>query len=197
LFTPQNKVEQLFIMKIKKYILVVSLVVCATQSGLFAQDGAPKERNQNPVMDATAFGFGTGMYGNYGILGGHLQIGVLDWLRLSGGITGSLAGDQPSGSFAMSNYWFLWQFNGALVFTSTKIYKGIARPYTSLGLTYYYDGKFKAGGMNGSIVVGLDLYMTQDYAIYIEGGINAPFMREALAPYLVGGQFGIGARTFF
>lgn len=157
----------------------------------------PAERNQNPVMDATAFSFGTGTYGNYGILGGALQIGVVDWLRLSGGITGSLTGDQPSGSFSFSNYAFLWQFSGGLMFTSTKIYKGIARPYTMLELTYFYDGRMKAGGLNGSFRIGVDLYMTQDYSIFIEGGVIAPFMREALAPTVVGGTFGLGARAYF
>ncbi len=157
----------------------------------------PVERNQAPVLDATAFGLGTGTYGGYGFLGGALQIGVTNWLRLSGGITGSLLGDQPSGSFSFSNYSLLWQFTGGLVFTSTKIYKGIARPYTALNLTYFYDAKFKAGGINGTFVIGVDLYMTQDYSIYIEGGVNAPFIRDVLAPQLVGGLFGIGARTFF
>ena len=66
-----------------------------------------------------------------------------------------------------------------------------------LNLTYFYDAKFKAGGINGTFVVGVDLYMTQDYSIYIEGGVNAPFIRDVLAPQLVGGLFGIGARTFF
>jgi hypothetical protein len=157
----------------------------------------PAERNQNPVMDATAFSFGTGMYGNNGILGGALQIGVVDWLRLSGGLTGSLLGDQPSGSFALSNYSFLWQFMGGLMFTSTKIYKNIARPYTMLELTYFYDAKMKAGGLNGSFRIGVDLYMTQDYSIFIEGGVIAPFMREALAPAVIGGTFGLGARAYF
>lgn len=155
------------------------------------------ERNQNPQMDATAFGMGTGTYGNYGFLGGHLQIGVADWLRLSGAITGSLPGDQPSGSFAMSNYAFLWHFSGGLMFTSTKIYKNIARPYTMLELTYFYDARMKAGGINGSFRIGVDFYMTQDYSIYVEAGVNAPFVRDLLAPQLTGGVVGIGARAFF
>lgn len=158
---------------------------------------APAPRGLAPQMDATAFGLGTGTYGNLGFLGGHLQIGVADWLRLSGAITGSLPGDQPSGSFALSNYWFLWHFSGGLMFTSTKVYKGIARPYTMLELTYFYDGNFKAGGLNGSFRVGVDLYMTEDYSIYIEAGVNAPFMRETKAPALVGGVVGIGGRTYF
>ncbi|MBN8220668.1 MAG: hypothetical protein J0L53_07070 [Spirochaetes bacterium] len=160
-------------------------------------ENLPVERNQNPVLDATAFGLGTGTYGGYGFLGGALQIGVANWLRLSGGITGSLLGDQPSGSFALSNYSLLWHFTGGLVFTSTKVYKGIARPYTSLNLTYFYDAKMKAGGINGTFVIGVDLYMTQDYSIYIEAGVNAPFIRDLLAPQLTGGLVGIGARTFF
>ena len=155
------------------------------------------ERNQNPQMDATAFGMGTGTYGNYGFLGGHLQIGVADWLRLSGAITGSLPGDQPSGSFAISNYAFLWHFSGGLMFTSTKIYKNIARPYTMLELTYFYDARMKAGGINGSFRIGVDFYMTQDYSIYVEAGVNAPFVRDLLAPQLTGGVVGIGARAFF
>jgi|JI10StandDraft_1071094.scaffolds.fasta_scaffold448011_2 hypothetical protein len=160
-------------------------------------DSLPVERNQNPVLDATAFGLGTGTYGGYGFLGGALQIGVANWMRLSGGITGSMLGDQPSGSFSLSNYSLLWHFTGGLVFTSTKIYKGIARPYTSLNLTYFYDAKMKAGGINGTFVIGVDLYMTQDYSIYIEAGVNAPFIRDVLAPQLTGGLVGIGARTFF
>ena len=155
------------------------------------------ERNQNPQLDATAFGMGTGTYGNYGFLGGHLQIGVADWLRLSGAITGSLPGDQPSGAFAMSNYAFLWHFSGGLMFTSTKIYKNIARPYTMLELTYFYDARMKAGGINGSFRIGVDFYMTQDYSIYVEAGVNAPFVRDLLAPQLTGGVVGIGARAFF
>ena len=162
-----------------------------------APESLPVERNQAPVMDATAFGLGTGTYGGYGFLGGALQIGVANWLRLSGGITGSLLGDQPSGSFALSNYSLLWHFTGGLMFTSTKIYKGIARPYTSLNLTYFYDAKMKAGGINGTFVIGVDLYMTQDYSIYIEAGVNAPFIRDVLAPQLTGGLVGVGARTFF
>jgi|GEM_PF-3112136 len=162
-----------------------------------AAQPANTERNQNPQMDATAFGMGTGTYGNYGFLGGHLQIGVADWLRLSGAITGSLPGDQPSGSFSMSNYAFLWHFSGGLMFTSTKIYKNIARPYTMLELTYFYDARMKAGGINGSFRIGVDFYMTQDYSIYVEAGVNAPFVRDLLAPQLTGGVVGLGARAFF
>ena len=55
----------------------------------------------------------------------------------------------------------------------------------------------KAGGINGTFVIGVELYMTQDYSIYIEAGVNAPFIRDLLAPQLTGGLVGIGARTFF
>lgn len=158
---------------------------------------APAPRQSGPQTDATAFGLGTGTYGLYGFLGGHLQIGVSDWLRLSGGITGSLPGDQPSGNFSMSNYALLWQFTGGLIFTATKVYKNIARPYFALDLTYYYDAKYKGGGINGDLRVGVDLYMTDDYSIYIEGGVLLPFIRDATTPLLNGGVMGIGARTFF
>lgn len=203
-------------MKKRSIPLILGAVTLLSASSLLAApkaaapDNAPKatpaatvaptasaERNQNPQMDATAFGMGTGTYGNYGFLGGHLQIGVADWLRLSGAITGSLPGDQPSGSFAISNYAFLWHFSGGLMFTSTKIYKNIARPYTMLELTYFYDARMKAGGINGSFRIGVDFYMTQDYSIYVEAGVNAPFVRDLLAPQLTGGVVGIGARAFF
>lgn len=154
-------------------------------------------RDPNPRLDATAFGLGTGIYGNLGILGGHLQIVAADWLRLSGSITGALPGDQPAGNFALANYRFLWQFSGGLVFTSTTIYKNLARPYTALELTYYYDAGLKAGGLNGSFRVGLDLYMTEDYSIYIESGVIAAFMRDAQAPQLGSAVMGIGARAYF
>ena len=160
-------------------------------------ENLPIERNQNPVMDATAFGLGTGTYGNYGFLGGHLQIGVANWFRLSGAITGSLPGDQPADSFAISNYWMLWHFTGGLMFLSPKVYKNIARPYSLFELTYFYDAKFKAGGINGTFKIGIDFYMTQDYSIYVEAGVNAPFYRDLLAPQLTGGVVGIGARTYF
>ncbi len=176
---------------------VTAATAAAKDNPAVAAQPTSSERNQNPQMDATAFGFGTGTYGNYGILGGHLQIGVADWLRLSGAITGSLPGDQPSGSFSMSNYAFLWHFSGGLMFTSSRIYKNIARPYTMLELTYFYDARMKAGGINGSFRIGVDFYMTQDYSIYIEAGVNAPFVRDLLAPQLTGGVVGIGARTFF
>jgi len=161
-----------------------------------AGDAKKVQRSDSPVLDATAFGFGTGTYGGNGILGGHLQIGVADWLRLHGGITGSLSGDQ-AGSFAMSNYWLQWQFSGGLMFTATQAYRGFLRPYTMLELTYYYDGKFKAGGLNGSLRVGVDIYMTQDYSIYVEAGIIAPFYRDVSAPVVSGGTLGVGGRTFF
>ncbi len=154
-------------------------------------------RDPNPRMDATAFGLGTGMYGNLGILGGHLQIAAADWLRLSGGISGALPGDQVTGQFALSNYRFLWQFTGGLIFTASQAYRGFLRPYTALELTYYYDAGFKAGGLNGSFRVGLDLYMTEDYSVYIEGGVIAPFMRDTQAPQLGSAVTGIGARAYF
>lgn len=214
IFTFRYKNEQLFTMKkqqILGYLAVLTLLGAqAATAAPAAKDTAVKaavaapaaqpantERNQNPQMDATAFGMGTGTYGNYGFLGGHLQIGVADWLRLSGAITGSLPGDQPSGSFSMSNYAFLWHFSGGLMFTSTKIYKNIARPYTMLELTYFYDARMKAGGINGSFRIGVDFYMTQDYSIYVEAGVNAPFVRDLLAPQLTGGVVGLGARAFF
>lgn len=212
-FTQAHKLEQLFTMNkiVISTLTCVAALFAAAPNIAAAKAAAPEaakpavsapapalaERSQNPQMDATAFGLGTGTYGNYGFLGGHLQIGVLDWLRLSGAITGSLPGDQPSGNFAMSNYWLLWHFSGGLVFTSTKLYKNIARPYSMLELTYFYDAKFKAGGVNGSFRIGVDFYMTQDYSIYIEAGVNAPFMRDMNAPALVGGVVGIGARAFF
>lgn len=213
-FTELNKLEHSFTMKRTLFNSMIGAAVLVAVASLSAAPkaapaepvakpavsapvSATSERNNNPQMDATAFGLGTGMYGQYGILGGHLQIGVADWLRLSGAITGSLAGDQPSGSFAMSNYWLLWQFSGGLMFTSTKVYKGIARPYTMLELTYFYDAKFKGGGINGSLRIGVDLYMTQDYSIYIEAGVIAPFVRDLAAPMVTGGTLGVGARTFF
>lgn len=156
----------------------------------------PQPRSQTPVMDATAFGMGVGAYGQYSTLGGHLQLGILDWLRLSGAITGALPGDQ-AGSFSFSNYSFLWQFSGAMVFTASKIYKNIARPYTALELTYYLDAKAKAGGLNGAFKIGLDLYMTQDYSIYVEAGVMMNFMRDIQAPAISGALVGLGARTFF
>ena len=178
----------------------------------FAQKGAKKEeaptvsasaeptaaqpRGRTPQMDATAFGFGAGQYGSLGFLGGHLQIGVADWLRLHGGITGSLPGDQPSGNFATSNYAFHWFFTGGLMFTG-NYYKNIARPYTMLDLTYYLDARSKAGGLNGGIRFGVDLYMTEDWGVYVEAGVNLAFMRETQAPANVGGVVGVGVRTFF
>jgi hypothetical protein len=129
-------------------------------------------------------------------LGGHLQIGVADWLRLHGGITGSLPGDQPSGNFATSNYAFHWLFTGGLMFTG-NYYKNIARPYTMLDLTYYLDARSKAGGLNGGIRFGVDLYMTEDWGVYVEAGVNLAFMRETQAPANVGGVVGVGVRTFF
>jgi hypothetical protein len=117
-------------------------------------------------------------------------------LRLHGGITGSLPGDQPSGNFSTSNYAFMWMFTGGLMFTG-GYYKNIARPYSMLDLTYQYDARAKAGGLNGGVRFGVDLYMTQDWAVYIEAGVNLAMMREALAPYNVGGVVGVGVRTFF
>lgn len=157
---------------------------------------APAPRTRTPQLDATAFGFGAGQYGNLGFLGGHLQIGVADWLRLHGGITGSLPGDQPSGNFSTANYAFHWFFTGGLMFTG-NYYKNIARPYTMLDLTYYYDARAKAGGLNGGIRFGVDLYMTEDWGIYIEAGVNLAFLREAAVLPNVGGVAGVGARTFF
>jgi len=154
-------------------------------------------RSQAPVMDATAFGMGVGAFGAYSVLGGDLQIGIADWLRLSGGIKGALAGDQPSGSFSFSNYYFLWQFSGAFVFTAPKLYKNIARPYTALELLPYYDAKFKGFGVNGAFKIGIDLYMTQDYSIYFEAGVMMVFTRELTAPPISGPLFNLGARTFF
>jgi hypothetical protein len=197
--------------KLSNLLTLVAFLALTAQSSLFAQKATTKEvapttsasapaslppRSETPQLDATAFGFGAGTYGNNGFLGGHLQIGVADWLRLHGGITGSLPGDQLSGNFSTSNYAFLWQFTGGLMFTG-NYYKNIARPYTMLDLTYYYDAKYKAGGMNGGVRIGVDLYMTRDWSIYVEAGANLNFMREALAPMNVGGVVGVGARTFF
>lgn len=154
------------------------------------------ERSQAPDLNATAFGLGAGIYGNYGFLGGALQIGATDWLRLSGGISGSLPGDQPAGNFSLSNYAFLWHFTGGLMIMG-KAYRGFLRPYTMFDLTYFYEARTKAGGLNGGIRVGMDIYMAQDWGIYIESGVNLPFTRDALASQLVGGVVGIGARTFF
>lgn len=197
--------------KLRKTFTLCACLLLPAQSLLFAQKAAAKDagniaassapaniapRGENPQLDATAFGFGAGSYGQYGFMGGHLQIGVADWLRLHGGITGSLPGDQPSGSFATSNYAFFWMFTGGLMFTG-NYYKNIARPYTMLDLTYQYDARAKAGGLNGGIRFGVDLYMTQDWAVYIEAGVNLAMMREALAPYNVGGVVGVGVRTFF
>jgi hypothetical protein len=208
-FTPFAEVEHSFNMrKLKKTLTLCACLLLPAQSLLFAQKAAAKEvappsapanlppRGENPQLDATAFGFGAGTYGQFGILGGHLQIGVADWLRLHGGITGSLPGDQPSGNFSTSNYAFMWMFTGGLMFTG-GYYKNIARPYSMLDLTYQYDARAKAGGLNGGVRFGVDLYMTQDWAVYIEAGVNLAMMREALAPYNVGGVVGVGVRTFF
>jgi len=208
-FTPFVEVEHLFNMrKLKKTFTLCACLLLPAQSLLFAQKAAAKEvapasapanlppRGEKPQLDATAFGFSAGTYGQYGILGGHLQIGVADWLRLHGGITGSLPGDQPSGNFSTSNYAFMWMFTGGLMFTG-GYYKNIARPYSMLDLTYQYDARAKAGGLNGGVRFGVDLYMTQDWAVYVEAGVNLAMMREALAPYNVGGVVGVGVRTFF
>ncbi|HNE21480.1 MAG TPA: hypothetical protein PLF85_17310 [Turneriella sp.] len=168
----------------------------APTASITAEPAAAQPRGRTPQMDATAFGFGAGQYGSLGFLGGHLQIGVADWLRLHGGITGSLPGDQPSGNFATSNYAFHWLFTGGLMFTG-NYYKNIARPYTMLDLTYYLDARSKAGGLNGGIRFGVDLYMTEDWAVYVEAGVNLAFMRETQAPANVGGVVGVGVRTFF
>jgi hypothetical protein len=202
----------LFNMKtIKNLLLIGGLLAVCNPSYIYAQKTGPKEtpaptlpaaavsageRSQNPDLGATAFGLGTGIYGNYGFLGGALQIGVTDWLRLSGGISGSLPGDQPAGNFAMSNYAFLWHFTGGLMLMG-KAYRGFLRPYTMLDLTYFYAAREKAGGVNGGIRIGIDIYMAQDWGIYVETGVNLPFTRDALAPQLVGGVVGIGARSFF
>lgn len=158
---------------------------------------SPVTLKGSPSLDATAWSFHTGTYAGYGVLGGALQIGVAPWLRLSGGITGSLEGDQPKNAFNVDNYAFAWQFTGALMFMSTKIYKDIARPYSVLELTYYYDGLTKAGGVNGSFRGGIDFYMTDDYSVFVEAGVIAPFMREINAPKATGGTVSLGLRFYF
>jgi hypothetical protein len=209
--SPAGKIEQLFTMKKFQKALALSALLLSVPT-IFAQKGVRKEEaptaslaaesaaiepsRRTPQMDATAFGFGAGQYGSLGFLGGHLQIGVADWLRLHGGITGSLPGDQPSGNFSISNYAFHWLFTGGLLFTG-HYYKNIARPYTMLDLTYYHDARSKAGGVNGGIRFGVDLYMTEDWGVYVEAGVNLSFLRETQAPANVGGVVGVGVRTFF
>ncbi len=197
--------------KFSNTLAFVAVLALTAQSALFAQKGTAKEsaqpaatvstpglppRSDKPQMDATAFGWTAGQYGSAGFLGGHLQIGVADWLRLHGGINGSLPGDQPSGNFATSNYAFLWMFTGGLMFTG-DYYKNLARPYAMLDLTYQYDARAKAGGLNGGVRFGIDLYLTQDWSFFVEAGVNLAFMREVNAPQNVGGMVGTGVRYFF